>query len=140
MKIQVFVSVANFNFDPEADKDLLTLAAYARMARAAEKDFEIISMQADPLSFLQEPAVAEQMAELDDRAFPLTLVDGDAIIIGRYPTKEELEEILDIEFLPVNCKREAVMQKGLSALKRAQAGPACGGCSTTCSACPGCGN
>ncbi len=135
--LKIFVNLPDFNFDPQNDRDILTIAGYARMAHADDIPFQVISFQNNPSAFLQEPEVDRLLEEIGDEAMPITLVNGEVKASGRYPSKQELEDILGTELLEVNVEREAMMQKALSQMA-AYAEGGCGCDAGACGSCAGC--
>jgi hypothetical protein len=48
----------------------------------------------EPEAFASNPRVAQAMAEFGDAALPLTVVNGEVLVHGRYPTRDELATAL----------------------------------------------
>ena len=48
----------------------------------------------EPEAFASNPCVAHTMVEFGDAALPLTLVNGEVLVRGRYPTRDELANAL----------------------------------------------
>ena len=134
-QVQIFINLNSFDFDPEADREILEMAGYARMARSEDAKLQLITFQNNPMAFLQESVVDDLLSSEGDDALPITVSEGEVLVYGRFPTKEELENFLGISLLPVNVQREAIMQKALAQMNAANAGGCCGG---GCDGCSGC--
>lgn len=132
-QLKVYLNLGDFNFDPVGDREILELAGYARMARSEDVSLQLITFQNNPMAFLQEEAVDKLLAEQGDEALPVTVYEGEAVIYGRFPTREELQGYLGVDFLPVNVRREALMQKALAQM---ESGAGC--CGGSCDGCSGC--
>ncbi len=137
--IKVFLSIPYFNFDPEADREVLTLSALSRAALKQNKDLRIIPFQGQPGLFLTESEVVRALEEEGDAALPITMRDGKILLKGRAPSVEELCAWLEMPEPSLDLEREAAIQRELSENKGG-CGSACGsGCGDSgCVSCPGC--
>ena len=59
------------------------------------------NLSSDPDAFVQSTKVTGLMAAFGEEALPALLVDGDIVLHGRYPTRDELAEFLRIATEPV---------------------------------------
>ena len=53
------------------------------------------NLSSDPDAFVANPKVTGLMAAFGEQALPALLIDGDIVMHGRYPSREELAGLLD---------------------------------------------
>jgi arsenite methyltransferase len=59
------------------------------------------NLSADPDAFVANPKVTGLMAAFGEPALPALLIDGDIVMHGRYPTRDELAGLLSVKAEPV---------------------------------------
>ncbi len=59
------------------------------------------NLSSDPDAFVANPKVTGLMAAFGERALPALLIDGDIVMHGRYPTRDELAGLLAATVEPV---------------------------------------
>ena len=79
---------------PGVDPALLELARDLRWLEARGVTVERHGLSQEPDVFLQQPRVAGLLQAYGDRALPATLVKGEVLMHGRYPSRSELLEAL----------------------------------------------
>ena len=79
---------------PGIDPALLQFARDLRWLEARHVTVTRHGLAQEPEAFASNPRVVELMATLGDAALPVTLVNGDVLVRGRYPTRDELASAL----------------------------------------------
>ena len=79
---------------PGVDPALLQFARDLRWLEARRVTVARHGLAQEPEAFASNPRVVELMATLGDAALPVTLVNGDVLVRGRYPTRDELASAL----------------------------------------------
>nr|WP_206069820.1 arsenite efflux transporter metallochaperone ArsD [Nodosilinea sp. P-1105] len=74
----------------DVDQALVSFAADVDWAQQAGGQIERFSLTQQPLAFAENPVVKSALETTGEAALPLVLVDGEALLSGRYPTREEL--------------------------------------------------
>jgi hypothetical protein len=77
---------------PDVDQTLVTAAADIEWARKLGIVIERYNLAQQPLVFAGNPVVRDFLEHSGADALPLVLVDGRAVLAGRYPTRAELSE------------------------------------------------
>ena len=72
------------------DQALVIVAGDIEWLKQQGVSVERFNLGQQPLAFAQTPAVKSSLERLHSDALPLTLVDGDVVLTGRYPTRSEL--------------------------------------------------
>lgn len=104
----------------DVDQNLVTFAADAAWATAQGASLTRHNLAQEPLAFAQNETVARMLKVTGESALPLTLLDGQVALAGRYPTREELSRWLGLG------------DAGLSELTMAAPAPCCGGETDCC--------
>jgi len=93
MTIQVFdpalccsTGVCGVNVDPQ----LVSFAADFDWAKQKGAQIERFNLAQQPLVFAENPAVKRFLERSGQEALPLTLVEGEVALAGRYPNRAEL--------------------------------------------------
>ena len=75
---------------PGVDPALLQVARDLRWLQARGATVQRFNLAQEPQAFVDEPRIAAILQALGDRALPATVVDGEILAHGRYPTRDEL--------------------------------------------------
>jgi arsenite methyltransferase len=92
---------------PSVDQQLIDVREDVRWAQAQGAHVSRHNLSSDPDAFVANPKVTGLMAAFGEKALPVLLVDGDIVIHGRYPSREELADLL-------SAKVDAVVELPLS--------------------------
>ncbi len=79
---------------PSVDQQLIDVREDLRWAEAQGAEVTRHNLSSDPDAFVANPKVTGLMAAFGEGALPALVVDGDIAIHGRYPSREELAELL----------------------------------------------
>ena len=79
---------------PGVDPALLQIARDLRWLQARGIVITRRGLAQEPEAFASNPRVAHVVAEFGDAALPLTVVNGEVLVRGRYPTRDELANAL----------------------------------------------
>jgi arsenite methyltransferase len=79
---------------PSVDQQLIDLRESVRWAESQGAIVGRHNLTSDPDAFVANPKVTGLMTALGDAALPALVVDGDIAIHGRYPSREELGDLL----------------------------------------------
>ena len=74
----------------EVDQALVSLAADMAWAQQNGASIERFNLAQQPMVFAETAAVKAMLERSGESALPLTLVDGEVALAGRYPTRDEL--------------------------------------------------
>ena len=74
----------------EVDQALVTFAADIDWARQAGAQIERFNLAQQPVAFAETPAVKNFLELSGQEGLPLTLVDGQIALAGRYPSRDDL--------------------------------------------------
>lgn len=74
----------------EVDQTLVTFAADIDWARQAGAQIERFNLAQQPMAFAETPAVKSFLELPGQEGLPLTLVDGQIALAGRYPSRDDL--------------------------------------------------
>ena len=85
----------------EVDQQLVSFAADVNWANQNGASIERFNLAQQPLVFAQNAAVKGMLERSGEGALPLTLVDGEVALAGRYPRRDELTRWIDVA-LPVS--------------------------------------
>ena len=85
----------------EVDQQLVSFAADVNWANENGASIERFNLAQQPLVFAQNAAVKSMLERSGEGALPLTLVDGEVALAGRYPSRDELTRWIDVA-LPVS--------------------------------------
>jgi hypothetical protein len=85
----------------DVDQELVTFAAEVNWARGRGATVRRYNLARQPLAFAGHPVVAELLGRSGPSSLPLVLVDGEARLSGRYPTRGELGGWLGLGSVPV---------------------------------------
>jgi hypothetical protein len=74
----------------DVDQQLVTFAADVAWAKQNGADIERFNLAQQPMAFAENAAVKGMLERSGEGALPLTLVDGEVALAGRYPGRDEL--------------------------------------------------
>jgi hypothetical protein len=74
----------------EVDQRLVTAAADIEWARQRGAPVERFNLSQQPMAFADNPAVKSLLERSGQEALPVTLVDGEVALAGRYPDRTQL--------------------------------------------------
>ena len=80
---------------PSVDPALLVIARDLRWLEKQGVTVERFGLSQQPDAFVQQPRVAGLMQAFGDRALPATLVNGEVLAYGRYPSRDEIAAALN---------------------------------------------
>jgi hypothetical protein len=74
----------------EVDQALVEFSANADWAKQNGAQIERFNLAQQPMAFAENAAVKGMLERSGESALPVTLVDGEVALAGRYPTRDEL--------------------------------------------------
>ena len=74
----------------EVDQALVSFAADVDWAQQNGAHIERFNLAQQPMVFAENAAVKGMLERSGESALPVTLVDGEVALAGRYPTRDEL--------------------------------------------------
>ena len=74
----------------EVDQALVSFSADVDWAKALGARIERFNLAQQPMAFADNPLVKDALERNGEQTLPLVLVDGQAVLSGRYPTRDEL--------------------------------------------------
>ena len=74
----------------EVDQALVSFAADIDWARQAGAQIERFNLAQQPMAFAENAPVKAFLERAGQEALPLTLVDGQIVLAGRYPSRADL--------------------------------------------------
>ena len=81
---------------PSVDPELLRVAAVLENLKKAGVDVARHNLSSEPQAFMRSEAVSNALNEKGVEALPITMVDGNIIKSGSYPTNEEFARLLGV--------------------------------------------
>jgi len=85
---------------PSLDQALIDIREDLRWVRHQGVKVARHNLSADPDAFVANPKVTGLMAAFGEPALPALLIDGDIVMHGRYPTRDELARLLSLKREP----------------------------------------
>ncbi len=79
---------------PSVDTQLIELSDDLRWAETQGAGVARHNLSSDPDAFVANPKVSGLMQAFGEQALPALLVDGEVALHGRYPTREELADLI----------------------------------------------
>lgn len=76
---------------PDVDQALVNFSADVAWAKQNGSAIERLNLAQQPLAFAQTAVVKSLLERSGESALPVTLVDGEMVLAGRYPTRDELQ-------------------------------------------------
>ena len=86
---------------PSVDQQLIDVREDLRWAEAQGAEVSRHNLFSDPDAFVTNPKVTGLMAAFGEAALPALVLDGDIAIHGRYPSREELADLIAVKSNPV---------------------------------------
>ena len=80
---------------PSVDPALLALTRDIRWLEKQAVTVQRYGLSQEPQAFVQDSKVTGLMQAFGDKALPATLVNGELLMFGRYPTREEIVAALN---------------------------------------------
>lgn len=74
----------------DVDQNLVSFAADVDWAKQQGVPIERFNLAQQPMAFADNAGVKALLERSGDSALPVTLVDGEVALAGRYPTRDEL--------------------------------------------------
>lgn len=74
----------------DVDQNLVNFSADVDWAKQAGAQIERFNLAQQPMAFAENPLVKGALEKTGEAALPLLLADGEVLLSGRYPTREEL--------------------------------------------------
>ncbi len=88
---------------PSVDQQLIDIREDLRWAESQGAQVARHKLSSDPDAFVANPKVAGLEAAFGEGALPALLVDGEIVMHGRYPSREELAGLLNAKAEPVSA-------------------------------------
>jgi len=108
----------------EVDQDLVDFSGLVRWAEGRGASIERHNLAQQPQDFAGNPVVAELLQAQGSAALPVTLVDGEPAMSGRYPGRQELASMAGLP--PTDSISLDIVAKDTAASEGC--GPGCGSC------------
>lgn len=74
----------------DVDQNLVTFAADVDWARQSGAQIERLNLSQQPMAFAENAIVKGLLERSGQAALPVTLVDGELALAGRYPSRDDL--------------------------------------------------
>ena len=81
----------------EVDQALVAFAADAQWAAQQGATVERFNLAKQPMAFVDSPVVKDMLERAGSGCLPMTLLDGNLMLAGRYPTRDDLAKWAGIE-------------------------------------------
>lgn len=81
---------------PSVDPELLRITGLVKASKKFQSRILRRNMSHNPDAFVDHPQVSPLLEEKGVEVLPITLVDGEVFVTGRYPTNEEIVSVSDI--------------------------------------------
>lgn len=82
---------------PSVDPSLLAVARDLRWLEKQGVTVERYGLSQQPDAFVKQPRITGLMQAFGDKALPATLVNGEVLTYGRYPSRDEIATALSAE-------------------------------------------
>lgn len=79
------------------DPELLRISTVLSSLKKRGVEVERFNLSGSPQEFVTNEVVNKFINEKGVDEFPITVLDGEIVLVGKYPTNEELAEFLDVE-------------------------------------------
>lgn len=87
---------------PSVDPSLLAAARDLRWLAAQGVTVERFGLSQEPDAFVKQPKITGLMQAFGDKALPATLINGEVVAYGRYPSRDEIVAALGANTSPVD--------------------------------------
>lgn len=85
---------------PSVDEDLLRITGVMKQVKEAEGVMMVrYNLASNPNSFVRNQNVIDTMQNKGQDSLPITVLDGEIVKTGAYPTNEEISEYLNIQLV-----------------------------------------
>ncbi|MFG6487769.1 arsenite efflux transporter metallochaperone ArsD [Roseateles sp. BYS78W] len=74
----------------DVDAHLVQASADVDWAKGLGAQIERFNLARQPMAFVENPAVRRLLERSGQEALPITLVDGEVALAGRYPSRQQL--------------------------------------------------
>jgi len=83
---------------PSVDEDLLRITGVMKHVKETEGVMMVrYNLASNPDSFVRNTTVTDRMQSEGKNVLPITVLDGEIVKTGAYPTNEEISEYLNIQ-------------------------------------------
>ena len=79
------------------DPELLRISTVLSSLKKRGVEVERFNLSGSPQEFVDNKVVNKFIMEKGVDEFPITVLDGEIVLVGKYPTNEELAKFLDVE-------------------------------------------
>lgn len=124
-KMQIFepamccsTGVCGVGVDPE----LIRISAVLNALKKNGIEIERFNLSNAPQEFLKNKAVSKVINDNGVEELPVTVLDGEIAVTGRYPTNEEIAKMLDVPLRSI-----IIRPKVVKAVKKKSGGCGCSG-------------
>ena len=80
---------------PSVDPSLLAITRDLRWCEMQGVIVERYGLSQEPAAFVKQPKITGLMNAFGDKALPATLINGEVLTYGRYPSRDEIASALD---------------------------------------------
>lgn len=91
----------------DVDQSLVTFAADVDWAKQNGAQIERFNLSQQPMAFAENAIVKGLLERTGQTALPVTLVDGQLALAGRYPSREDLARWAGLKAQPAEIKAAA---------------------------------
>ena len=88
------------------DPELLRMSSFIKNLVKEGYDIVRFNLSSAPKEFANNEKIKNLIKDKGEEVLPVTSVDGEFVITGRYPTNEEIEEIFEINLDDSRDKKE----------------------------------
>jgi len=81
----------------DVDQALVDFAADAQWAAQQGATIERFNLAKQPMAFADNKVVKDMLERAGQKCLPITLLDGALMLAGRYPTRDDLANWVDLE-------------------------------------------
>lgn len=96
----------------DVDQSLVTFAADVDWARQNGAQIERFNLSQQPMMFAENSIVKDLLARAGQTVLPVTLVDGQLVLAGRYPSRDDLARWAGLQGQPAEAKTAAACCSG----------------------------
>ena len=91
----------------DVDQNLVTFAADVDWAKQNGAQIERFNLSQQPMAFAESAIVKNLLERTGQTVLPVTLVDGQLALAGRYPTRDDLARWAGVQAEPAEVKAAA---------------------------------